>query len=120
MKRELIFVYNANSGKINAMKDYFHKVVSPKTYDCNLCALTYDVLGMKSEWKRAIEKTGLTTKFLHKDELVKKYSLDYELPAILLNEEDKIRILLCAKEINKTNNLNELIRLLNKKIGKEI
>lgn len=114
--KELIFVYNANSGKMNAMKDYFHKVISPKTYNCNLCSLTYDLLGMKSEWKKAIEKTGLKTVFLHKDELEDRYSVSYELPVILIKEGNNVKTILNALEIKQTRNLNELIRQLNNKL----
>jgi len=120
METELIFVYNAKSGKMNAMKDYFHKVVSPKTYGCNLCSLTYDMLGMKSEWKRTIENMGLKTVFLHKDELAKRYSLSFELPVILQKKGDQISVLISAEEINKTKNLNELIKCIDKRIKTEL
>ena len=39
---KLIFVYNAGSGKLNALFDMAHKIVSPTTYECSLCALTHD------------------------------------------------------------------------------
>src|SRR3989338_3721439 len=107
MENELIFVYNADSGMINAIKDYFHKVISPKTYECSLCTLTYDMLSMKSEWKKAIEKTGIKTTFLHKDELAERYSLSFELPVVLLKKGDKIVVLISAEQISKTKNLNE-------------
>ena len=120
MENELIFVYNADSGMINAIKDYFHKVISPKTYECSLCTLTYDMLGMKSEWKKAIEKTGIKTTFLHKDELAERYSLSFELPVVLLKKGDKIVVLISAEQISKTKNLNELIEVINKKIKTEL
>ncbi|RNI14159.1 hypothetical protein EFE42_06005 [Methanohalophilus sp. RSK] len=31
----IIFVYNADSGLLNEMKDYVHKIVSPASYGCN-------------------------------------------------------------------------------------
>jgi len=117
MTKELIFVYNADSGSILAIKDYFHKIISPKTYDCNLCALTYDMLGMKSVWKETIEKTGMKTTFMHKDELKEKYSLSYDLPVILVKDEDNIKTILAAQEINRITILNELIMKLNKKLS---
>ena len=39
--KELIFIYNAKSGFINELVDIPHKIISPETYDCNLCAITY-------------------------------------------------------------------------------
>ena len=37
----LVFVYNANAGLVAGMLDSVHKVVSPATYPCSLCAVTY-------------------------------------------------------------------------------
>jgi len=71
---------------------------------------------MKSEWKKAIEKTGLRTVFLHKDELKDRHSVSYELPVILIKEGNSIKTIINAQEINQTKNLNELIILLNNKI----
>jgi len=72
---------------------------------------------MKSEWKKAIEKTGLRTVFLHKDELEDRYSVSYELPVILIKEGNSIKTIINAQEINQVRNLNEFIIKLNKKIS---
>ena len=45
LNQNLVVVYNAKSGGLNAVLDYVHKMVSPKTYNCNLCKLTYDNFG---------------------------------------------------------------------------
>jgi len=37
----LIFVYNANGGLVNSWLDTAHKIVSPSTYSCSLCAITF-------------------------------------------------------------------------------
>ena len=39
---ELIFIYNAKSGIVNEFLDFAHKIASPSTYNCNLCAISYD------------------------------------------------------------------------------
>ena len=44
---KLIFVYNAKSGKLNALFDIAHKIVKPETYQCSLCAITHDALSEK-------------------------------------------------------------------------
>ncbi len=59
----LVFVYNANSGLLNALLDMGHKVVSPRTYPCSLCALTYGSLGLRDAPRvahvyRAAEASG--------------------------------------------------------------
>ena len=33
-KMKLIFVYNAESGKLNTLFDIAHKVIKPETYKC--------------------------------------------------------------------------------------
>lgn len=116
MAKELIFVYNADSGVMSAIKGYFHKVISPKTYDCNLCSLTYDMMGMKSEWKKTIEKTGMKTVFLHKDEFKNKYKMSVDLPAIFIRNNSSIKELISSKEINDITSLQKLIRILNRRL----
>lgn len=65
-KTELILVYNADSSFFNIIKDALHKTVSPSTYQCSLCGLTYGTLRMKSEWKTFIDKLKIPSKFFHR------------------------------------------------------
>lgn len=76
--QKLVFVYNANSGKLNALLDSAHKIVSPQTYDCKLCDLTYGIVKEHVEWVRFRESViatnpNLQLEFLHKDEFEKAY-----------------------------------------------
>ena len=50
----LLFVYNADSGLFNTLTDIAHKMLSPKTYTCNLCAITHGLFSEKEEWKEFI------------------------------------------------------------------
>jgi len=65
---ELILVYNAESRFFNIVMDCLHKIVSPSTYQCRLCALTYGTIRMKDEWKEFIDKLKIPTEFLHRDD----------------------------------------------------
>jgi hypothetical protein len=47
--KELIFIYNAKSGLVNEMIDFAHKIVSPRTYDCNLFAMSYGTFTKKKD-----------------------------------------------------------------------
>ncbi len=38
---KLIFFCNADTGIFNAMRDTIHKVLSPSTYQCRLCYISY-------------------------------------------------------------------------------
>ncbi|WP_241234677.1 hypothetical protein [Nonlabens ponticola] len=49
---KLIFVYNANSGRINSWLDSAHKIISPSTYQCKLCELTHGAFTEHDEWSR--------------------------------------------------------------------
>ena len=104
---ELILVYNADSGFFNIIKDALHKSVSPSTYQCNLCALTFGTIRMKSAWKSFIGSIKVPAKFFHRDEfftMLKTHPHDVEnteFPAIFLHEEGKLSLLVPNTEINR-------------------
>ena len=121
--KELILVYNADSGIFNIIKDGLHKVLSPKTYQCNLCALTYGTILMKNEWKEFIDKLEIPTKFLHRDEFIREleshpHNLEnIEFPAIFLGMDEKITLLVNCDEINKSKTLDDLLNLITKNLS---
>jgi hypothetical protein len=82
---KLIFVYNADSGKWNAYLDMAHKILSPKTYPCSLCDLTYGIFKIQPEWDDFVKNSPITFEFLHKDEFQTQYPQfkDLTLPLIL-------------------------------------
>ena len=49
--KELIFIYNAKSGLVNELLDFAHKIISPETYNCNLCAITYGTFAMDKNYE---------------------------------------------------------------------
>ncbi|PIZ63013.1 hypothetical protein COY16_02980 [Candidatus Roizmanbacteria bacterium CG_4_10_14_0_2_um_filter_39_13] len=115
---ELVFVYNADSGIFSSIKDSIHKSISPKTYGCNLCGLTYGKLSMKDEWKTFIKGLTFKTEFLHKDEFKKKYP-KYAMtfyPAVFKKEGAQLFPFISADEINKQKSLEELKQLIQNKI----
>ena len=110
---KIIFVYNANSGFFNSILDIGHKVLSPKTYECILCNLTYGLVNEKVEWKKYRESSKDEFEFLHKDEFEKKFKEKRDYPVILkINEANKLDELIRTYELNKMKNLNELIQKL--------
>ena len=113
MNKKLIFVYNADSGIFNTLADAAHKIFSPKTYSCNLCAITYSNLGMKSEWKAFIEKLPIKSEFLHKDQLREQYGMDdIPLPAIFILEDKIPQLLIGADKINACESMADLKQLV--------
>ncbi|EDP98045.1 GTPase [Kordia algicida OT-1] len=113
---KIIFIYNAKSGKVNSLLDMAHKLISPKTYQCKLCAITHDAFSENEQWKNFREKTKLPLEFLHNDEFEKKYkSIDTKYPAILLQKDQKLTEWIPKSEIEKIENSKELIRLIEAK-----
>ena len=69
----LVFVYNADSGILNLMKDIAHKLLSPSTYPCSLCDLTYSAFGESKSWVRFRKALPVSQQYLHIDEFVSQY-----------------------------------------------
>ncbi|HEY0082087.1 MAG TPA: hypothetical protein VGB61_04800 [Pyrinomonadaceae bacterium] len=109
----LVFVYNAESGLFNTLSDIAHKILSPETYACNLCALTHTTFGMRREWREFLERLDARTEFLHADELLSRYGLTgLSLPAILRRRGASLEEFADAAAINSCRTLDELKRLI--------
>lgn len=113
----LVFVYNADSGVFSELKDYVHKAVSPSTYDCHLCKLTYGKTGMKREWKKFLQELGFRIEFVHRDEMAKKYpAVAVPLPAVFKKSGSSLNMVLDAGEIGSCRDLEDLMDLLTYKV----
>ncbi|MDB5268587.1 MAG: hypothetical protein JWP58_1627 [Hymenobacter sp.] len=73
MPQRLVFVYNADGGRLAGLKDMFHKILSPGTYPCSLCAITYGATSMQPEWREFIRTLPVPVDFLHRDEFIRDY-----------------------------------------------
>ncbi|MCP5047279.1 MAG: GTPase [bacterium] len=110
---KLIFIYNADSGKLNALFDAAHKLIKPETYRCSLCALTHNAVSEKKAWKTFREKSGLELDFLHKDEFEDKYNMSFEYP-VILKDTGKVEPLLNARDISAMPSVEERIKQIEK------
>ncbi|KEF35058.1 hypothetical protein RDMS_03240 [Deinococcus sp. RL] len=108
----LLFVYNADGGPLNGLKDLWHKTVSPQTYACSLCAVTYGPLGMRREWRDFVRGLGREVRFLHRDELAAEFGLrNVPLPAVYeLRPEGTLQEWLPASELRAVTTLKDLMR----------
>ena len=113
--KQLIFVYNANSDGFSLLTDFAHKIISPSTYKCNLCSLTYGNFSIKKEWKNFIQQLSVETVFLHKDEFEKLYQYQTTLPAIFMKDVDGLKQIISAQEISYCTSLNDLKLLVDQK-----
>ena len=104
----LLFVYNADSGPLNALLDFGHKIVSPGTYPCSLCRLTFGPFGMRREWREFTQGLRVPLEFLHADELRERYGTqDAALPAVFMKREG-LEPLLTHLELDRLGSLEEL------------
>ncbi len=111
--KALIFVYNANSGPENSLIGSIHKVLSPKTYECRLCELTYGILTENRKWKSFRKHSDIEMIFLHKDEYQKQFKSKFEklysLPVVLYQDNYELGLIISREEINDIENVEELI-----------
>ena len=112
--QKLIFVYNANSGIGNMVLDVAHKIFSPQTYACNLCAITFNTFSENKSWKTFRENSAINMMFMHIDEFENEYKNQaYTYPIILSETKNSLNIFLSTKEINKIDSVEGLVLAIN-------
>jgi hypothetical protein len=113
----LLFVYAGDSGVVNGLVHYVHKIVSPSTYECHLCALTDGPLGRRPAWSRALAELAPDAAFLHRDELRRRYGADQPpLPAVFVLRDGRPELLIGKTEIEACADLDALIALLQARV----
>jgi len=111
--RALVFVYNAKGGLFKAAVDMAHKMFSPQTYQCKLCALTYSTFGMRKDWEGFLASLERPLEFLHSDELKNLYGIsDLPLPTIFEKEGEQLKLLIDADSINRCSTIADLKQLV--------
>lgn len=116
--RQLLFVYNASPGLGHALLDSLHKVVSPATYPCKLCGLTYGLTSMRPEWKQFLRTLPLPVRFLYRDELPAQYPalVGQPLSAVFTEDEaGQVAPLITATEMQPLD-LSGLMALLRQRL----
>src|SRR5690606_27080422 len=110
---KLIFIYNANSGKLNSVIDSAHKILSPQTYNCNLCALTFNTFSENRQWRKFRETTNIKMDFLHMDEFKKNYAskfgYKFTFPIVLIESNNELEVFITTDKINELKSVEELV-----------
>jgi hypothetical protein len=118
---KLIFVYNANSGKLNTLWDTAHKIFSPKNYSCNLCAITFDIFSEKKIWKDFRENFNTEMVFLHRDEFQKQYKSKwlqkFKFPVILVTKNEGLEVFISSEELSELKSPDSLIALITHRLN---
>ncbi|MBA2544077.1 MAG: hypothetical protein H0V17_30820 [Deltaproteobacteria bacterium] len=108
-RRELVFVYDADSGTWSKLFDAAHKVISPATYSCSLCALTYGMVSMRREWAQFVRSLPHAVRFAYRDEIRREHAVAPPLPALLERRDGAWITLLDKPQIAACKNVDELI-----------
>ena len=114
----LLFVYNADSGIFNTLTDIAHKMFSPDTYECNLCAITHSHFSMRTAWADYLETLNANLEFLHRDELINQYGeQNASLPAIFfVADNKKLELAVDSDKINKCKTIEDLQTAIQKSL----
>jgi len=110
---KLVFVYNADSGVFNTLSDIAHKLISPSTYQCNLCNLTHGYFTAREEWTTFLHDLDADIEFLHRDEYVNRYpDTEVEFPAIFVDTSDELRLWVDRSVINTLTTPDALMEMI--------
>lgn len=109
----LIFIYNADGGAVQGLLDTVHKTLSPSTYSCSLCAITYGALRMDPRWRAWLRALPVATLFLHKDEVARALPyFDGALPVVLGERAGAREVVLSADRLAGLADVDALIAAL--------
>jgi len=117
---KLIFIYNANSGFLDKILDGAHKIVSPSTYNCNLCAITFGNFTEDELWKEFRKNTPVTMEFIYKDKFLQLYNsrnlhpLTY--PTILIETATNLELFISSEILNEMTSSESLIEEITKRL----
>jgi hypothetical protein len=119
MPQRLLFVYNADAGLLAGLKDTFHKILSPSTYACALCAITYGATSMRPEWREFIQRLPVAVDFLHRDEFAAAYPqwARHRLPAAFAVSETGALTPFIGAEEMKGMDLNGLMERVREQLA---
>jgi len=119
--QKLIFIYNADSGLRNTIVDSAHKILSPDTYTCSLCDITFGAFTENSVWKKFRKETNLDMQFLHKDEFNKtyatKFGYKFTFPIVLAESDTVFDVFIKTEELNNLDDSKALIDLIHQRMG---
>ena len=105
---KLIFVYNADSGIVNTVKDIGQKLFSPQNYGCLLCSLTHGTFRENPEWKAFRQNSTMEMQFLHRDEFEQRYGKHMEYP-VILRENGSLEVAVSKDQMAALSSLDGLI-----------
>jgi hypothetical protein len=117
----LVFVWNADAGILNAVKDSLHKWISPETYSCKLCQLTHGFRTENLAWRKFLDSNGRPAFFFYRDTFQNSgivNEVEGRYPAVIERQKDHWRMVLKPEDFDQITSLPELIALLSSRISR--
>ena len=118
---KLLFVYNSTLNPVSLVKDFISEIMPQQQANCVLCDITHSLVFKKRAWKTYIASLDIATEFYLKDEFEKKFTVqplpDFPCAFMLHEQTGEIAQIIKASEINELKNIDELIALVNIKLG---
>ena len=111
----LLLVYNTDAGLLAGLTDSVHKMVSPGTYPCSLCATTYGALTMQPRWRAYLRALPYPVAFYHRPDFRAAFPAEAgrALPLIALDRGDGgFEMLLGADALDRLRDLDALMTAL--------
>lgn len=109
----LLFIYAADSGLFNTVADIGHKIFSPSTYECQLCALTHGYFSVRRDWERFVEQLPVPCLFLHRDQARDLPGVDTaNLPAVYRRRKASWQPCIGAETLSGCRDLKQLMALI--------
>ncbi len=108
---QVLLIYNAEGGILNALIHAVHKQFRPQTYPCSLCALTYGPVTMRKQWREFLDGLPNEIVFHHSDDFAEAYpQLDVPLPAMMVRDAGKQpEMLIKSQQLDAMTELDELV-----------
>ncbi len=114
---KLVFVYNANAGITAGILDSLHKTISPATYPCSLCAITYGAVRMHPKWKAWLAAQPFESVFYHCPDFRAAYpKVPVDLPAVLVDRNGALTPLVTAEDFANARSVDLLIALIESRL----
>ena len=104
------FIYNAQSGKLNALFDIAHKVLSPQTYSCDLCQITHDAFTENAAFTAL--KSRHPIELFHIDEYEARYPAEDHYPVIVVRRKGEIVQRVSRERIGQLRSVDDLKSLV--------
>lgn len=119
MTARLLLVYNADAGIIAGLFDLAHKIVSPATYPCSLCGVTYGPLGMDRRWRAWLQALPFEIAFFHLTDFRESFPAHVATPLPLIARDDDgvVTVILDAAALKAIPTVDGLIAALQSRLA---